>query len=412
LKGKIEMKKLSLLLSIAVLLMLAEVCQSEVWDRETLTNGFWGLNDQLSDKGIEVNFGITSVYQANVKGGTSTHNHKGRYVGRYDLELSTDLEKLLGIKGGSFFLHGWGGWPDEEGINGFSVGSYFGTNAVSIGNRAMDIVECFYEGPFFSDNLTLAIGKLDFTGIFDASEYADDECTQFLNASLVDDSTIPFPQQGLGVVLSWDITDSWYIMGGIADAQADNRETGFNTALGDEDYFFSILETGVVTQVDSANGPMTGTYRIGLWYDPQPKSNSDASKNYRDDAGFYLSLDQMLHRENADDQQGLGTFFRYGYAPSKTNDLTNFVSAGLQYQGLFEGRDEDVLGFGFTKGFFSDSADTTYTEDAETVYEIYYNAEITPAVSIAPSLQYIVHPGGVESVDDATVLGIRVQIAF
>lgn len=200
------MNRIRILLSVVMLLGLAGICQAseenDIWNRETLTNGFWGLNDQLSDKGIEVGFGMTNVYQANVKGGTSTHNRKGRHVGRYDMELSADLEKLLGIEGGSFFIHGWGGWPDEEGTDGLSVGSYFGTNAVSVGNRGMDIVECFYEGPFFSDNLTLAIGKLDFTGIFDASEYADDECTQFLNASLVDDPTIPFPEQGLGVVLT------------------------------------------------------------------------------------------------------------------------------------------------------------------------------------------------------------------
>jgi len=413
------MKKLSVLLSIAVLLMPAEMCQSEdiednIWNRETLTNGLWELNDQLSDKGIEIGFGITNVYQANVKGGASTHNRKGRYVGRYDMELSADLEKLLGIEGGSFFIHGWGGWPDEEGTDGLSVGSYFGTNAVSVGNRGMDIVECFYEGPFFSDNLTLAIGKLDFTGIFDASEYADDECAQVLNASLVADPTIPFPEQGLGVVLSWDVTDSWYIMGGICDAQADSRETGFRTTFHDEDYFFYVLETGVTAQLDSAKGLLQGAYRVGLWYDPQPKAHSDGSKNYRDDVGFYLSCDQMLAKENAasEDSQGLGAFFRYGYADSTKNDLTNFWSIGFQYQGLFESRDKDVLGIAFAQGFFSDMASSTYPEDYESVTELYYNAQICPYLSVSPSVQYIANPGGAKGVSDAVVLGVRVQMSF
>jgi porin len=395
-----------------VLLNLAGVCMGG--NEEYLSSSFWGLNDQLSDKGIEVGFGITNVYQANVKGGTSTHNRKGRHTGRYDMELSADLEKLLGIEGGSFFIHGWGGWPDEEGIDGLSVGSYFGTNAVSVGNRGMDIVECFYEGPFFSDNLTLAIGKLDFTGIFDTSAYADDETSQFLNGAFVDDPTIPFPEQGLGMVLSWDITDSWYIIGGIGDAQADGRETGFRTTFHKEDYFFYALETGVTSELNSANGPMPGTYRVGLWYDPQPKAHSDSSKNYRDDIGLYLSCDQILIKENDDpqDSQGLGAFFRYGYADSKRNDITDFWSVGFQYQGLFEGRDDDILGVGFAQGFFSDHASTTHTDDYESALEIYYNAQVTPWLVVSPGIQYIANPGGAEGVSDAAVFGVRVQMSF
>jgi len=354
------MSRIRILVGGAMLLTLVGVCQAQsdgIWERETLTNGFWGLNDQLAESGIEFGFGITSVYQTNVHGGTSTNERRGRHLGRYDLEMSMDLEKLLGIKDGSFFVHGWGGWPDTEGINGHSVNSAWGINALAVGNRSMDIVECFYEGPFFSDNLTIAIGKLDFTGIFDASEYADDECAQFLNASLVDDPTISFPSQGLGVVLTWNLTDSWYLMAGAGDAQADNRETGFRTALHKEDYYFYALETGITAG--------NGNYRVGLWNDPRPKANTDLAevgKSYRDDVGVYTSCDWMVYEENpgTEDGQGLGAFFRYGYAPSKKNDITNFFSLGLQYQGLFDDRDDDVFGLAYAHGVFADTAASTY----------------------------------------------------
>lgn len=387
---------------------------SNIWQRQSLTNGFFGLNDELEDKGIEVGFGMTNVYQANVKGGLSTHNRKGRYTSSYDLELSADLRKLLGFETGTLFLHLEGGWPDEEGIDGLSVGSAFGVNADAVGNDVIIVKQLYYEGPVFNDNLTLMIGKIDFTGVFDCSAYADCECTQFLNAAFVDNPTIPFPQYSLGAVLRWNLTDSWYLTGGIADAQADGRETGFRTAFGDEDYFFYVLETGITRQLNSANGPMPGTYRIGMWNDPQPKANSDATKNYRDDAGFYLSCDQMLAKENSDpqDNQGLGAFFRFGYAPSKRNDITNFWSFGFQYQGPFEGRDEDVFGVGFAQGFFADSADSTYTEDYESVVEVYYNVQVTPWFNLSPIFQYVANPGGMGSASDAVVLGVRTQICF
>jgi hypothetical protein len=51
---------------------------------------------------------------------------------------------------------------------------------------------------------------------------------------------------------------------------------------------------------------------------------TDAGRNYRDDVGVYTGCNQRLYKENADpeDSQGLGVFFRYGYAPSKRNDIT------------------------------------------------------------------------------------------
>lgn len=169
------MKKLSVFLSAVAFLTLEGICQAEndsIRERQTLTNGFWGLNEELADKGIELGFGITNVYQANVKGGTGTHNQKGRYTGSYDLELSADLQKLLGFEKGSLFLHLEGGWPDTEGIDEPSVGSYFGVNADAIGNDNILVKQLYYEWPVFSDNLTLMMGKIDFTGVFDCSAYA------------------------------------------------------------------------------------------------------------------------------------------------------------------------------------------------------------------------------------------------
>ena len=414
------MSQLIVFLSVLGFLALARICQAEnnsTWEQETLTSGFWGLNDQLADKGVELGFSITSIYQANVKGGTSTHARRGRHSGSYDLELSADLQKLLGFEAASIYMLVESGWPDAEGIDGSSVGSAFGINADAIGNDAMLVKELYYQGPVFGDNLTLVIGKIDFTGVFDATAYADDECTQFLNAAFVDDPTIPFPQYSLGVVLTYDLTDSWYVMGGVADAQADDRETGFRTTFHKEDYFFYALETGITSELNSANGPMPGTYRVGLWNDSQPKANTDyadAGKSYRDDVGFYLSFDQMLAKENSDpeDSQGLGGFFRYGYAPSKKNDITNFWSLGFQYQGLLEGRDKDVLGVGFAHGTFSKRASSTYTDDHESALEVYYNARITPRLSLSPSIQYIGNPGGDKTVSDAVVLGLRAQMTF
>ena len=116
------MSRAKVVLGILFLLGLTGVCLADesgddskivtdFWRCASPTNGFWGLNDKLAPSGIEVGLGLTTVYQTNVHGGTSTNERRGRHVGRYDLEMSMDMEELLGIEGGSFFVHGWGGWP-------------------------------------------------------------------------------------------------------------------------------------------------------------------------------------------------------------------------------------------------------------------------------------------------------------
>ena len=399
------MNKARVLSGLVFLLVVMGLCSAEhggdVWNSDTLTDGFWGLNDQLADDGIEIGFGITSIYQADVKGGLSTHNKRGRFNGSYDLEMWLDMRKLLGFETGSVYMLVEGGWPDAEGIDVASLSSAFGVNADAVGNQGPVVKELYYEGPIFGEQFTVMIGKIDFTGVFDASAYADDECSQFLNAAFVDDPTIPFPDYSLGVVLTYDVSDSWYVMGGVADAQANGRESGFRTAFQDEDYFFYALETGVTAG--------NGTYRVGLWNDPQPKG----SDNKRDDVGVYTSCDWMLHKENADpeDSQGLGGFFRYGYAPGNKNDVTNFFSAGFQYQGLFDGRDNDVFGLAYARGFFANTL-TDYTEDYESVCEAYYNAQITPWFVFGPGIQYVANPGGSNSTKDAVIFGVRAQMTF
>jgi porin len=151
---------------------------------------------------------------------------------------------------------------------------------------------------------------------------------------------------------------------------------------------------------------------VGLWYDPRPKSHSDSDRTYRNDMGVYTTCDQMLFKENdqPDDQQGLGVFFRFGWTDAKHNDLRQFWSGGLQYQGLLPGRDEDVLGLGWAWGVFSDLATTTFPAGQESVTELYYNAQLTPWAHVSPSVQYIATPAG--SGRDALVVGVRAQIVF
>ncbi len=393
-----------------------------IWQQDSLTDGFWGLNRQLAGEGIELALSATQIYQQNVRGGISTHRRAGRLSGSYDLELSADLTKLLGIEGGGLYMLTEGVWSKAAGIDQASVGSTFGVNGDARPRRSMDITELWYQHDFLDRALQLRLGKIDLTGgfehhgcpvSFDCSSYANDENTQFLNGALINNPTIPFPDYGLSAALHYAPAQRWYLSAAVADARADLRETGFNTTFHDEDDFLYILETGLTPQLHSQNGPLQGAYRIGLWYDPQEKEDFSTGQIRRDDTGFFLTFDQMLRKENNDpeDTQGLGLFGRYGWADSKVNQITNFWSTGVQYQGLLPDRDQDVLALGFAQGFFSDRA-SSFTDDYESVWEFYYMAKLTPWMAISPGIQYVTNPGGDGAARDALILGVRAQIAF
>ncbi len=219
-------------------------------------------------------------------------------------------------------------------------------------------------------------------------------------------------------------TDWWYVYGAFVDD--DPSEYGatstFKTAFGGPAYFFTNVETGLMVNLPQLNGEGTlpGTYRFGMWYQNRPKDNAwnparspetTRIDDKRDDVGFYMNFDQMLFKELADpeDTQGLGTFMRLGITDGDANPISTFWSAGVQYQGLIPRRDDDVIAFGVANSRLGDYAEPV--ERNETVYELYYNAQITPWLHLTPSLQVITNPGG-QDVGDAVVAGIRLHISF
>jgi len=388
-----------------------------LWDRETLTNNWFGLGDRLEQRGLSVGLGLTQVYQFNTRGGLATGRHAGRYAGSYDLELNLDFEKLANLEGLRAYVASEGSWSD--GLDESSVGTIMGINDDAGGDRSIDVTELWFELALLQEKLVIRAGKLSLTGgfecrgcpvAFDGNALANDETGQFLAGPLVNNPTIPFPDNGLGAIVYAQPTDWWYLAAGGADAQADARETGFNTAFHGEDYFFGVFETGFTPAIKTRRGPAQGAYGIGLWYDPQPKDRLDGSGSERDDMGLYVSLDQVLLRESAESDEGLSMFARFGWADHELNAIKSFWSTGLQYKGLLPSRADDVLAVAVAQGRLSPESGE-FTKEHETIMELYYNVSVTPWLSVSPHIQYVINPGGAGA-DDSLIAGVRIQMTF
>jgi len=370
-------------------------------------------------EGLDLSLGLTQVYQDAARGEV-THRHAGRWTGSYDLEIEADLDRLAGLAGWRVYVLTEGSW--SEGLDASSVGSLLGINDDAGGDRSADVTEFWFQRDFLDGRLRLRLGKLDLTGgfecrgcpvAFDGNAYAGDETSQFLASPLVNNPTIPFPENGIGLVVYAEPVEGWFASAGVADAQADARETGFNTAFRREDYAFAIAEVGYAGGLPGpGDGRLPGACRVGLWYDPQPKDRLDGTGSRRDDLGFYVSADQMLLAEAGDPEQGLGLFARFGWADEDLNPIRTFWSVGCQYRGPIPGRDADVLGVGLARARLSEAVGTGFSAAYETLLEVYYAAEVAPWLVVSPLVQVVTNPGGSASADDAVVVGVRVQASF
>ena len=428
------MDRTRMLFSVMIVVGLSAMCVAAgLLEQETLTEGMWGLQDMLAEQGMTLDATSTTYYLQSVRG-QGKRKKTSRFTGEIDVELTIDTEKALGISNGTIYVYGQTSWSKRGAVDADAGGTVFDISGGSgVARRSMDILEYWYEHAF-ENGLNIRAGKIDITGgfqcrgcpvSFDGNSYANDATTQFQNGALGNNPTIPFPDQGLGVVAFYNPTDLWYASIGVADSQdnLDNRRAGWGTGLHQEDHYLYIAEAGVTPQIDSANGPMQGAYRFGVWNDPKPKGHIDAvgsAAARRDDVGLYLSFDQMVCKENSDpeDGQGAGAFFRYGYASKEKNDIQNFFSLGFQYQGLLDGRDDDVFGIGYAHGTMSDKASATYTDDYEAVWEAYYNIAVSPWLNISPSVQYVQNPGAEKNTSatanrsDLVIIGLRAQVVF
>lgn len=389
--------------------------------RSTMTGDWGGARKAIEDLGIRVELTLAHQFQQNFRGGLQTDNGH-RFSGTLDYALDFDFEKMGLLKGASFYIKARSGYSD--GINPDKVGALFNTNADAFEDEPIFVRKWWYEQKLLDGKIELQIGRIQsHKDHFDVSLYANHEDEDFLNLLSTRNPTVPHAN-GLGAFVKVAPVDWWYVQAAAIDAQVVKRtKTGFDTAFHDEAWYNVFFETGFLPNWETPRGSMPGSYRIGLWYDPRVLPifmntlEGRRRQRYRgNDVGFYVGFDQMIWKENADrdDQQGLGIFARWGASHRDINRIGHYWQVGASYRGLISGRDDDVVGFAVSQAILSRKYREEVHEDAdrETVWEWYYQFQVTPWCTVAPDFQVIQNPGGDKTDRDAIVGGVRVFITF
>ena len=385
-----------------------------------MTGDWAGTRTDLEDLGVRFKITLINQLMVNMHGGRETKNGHDA-AGSYEFNLYLDMKKLLDIDGATFWIRAKGTWGgDDSDFDKEKIGGFFKTNQDADNEEPIFIDKWHWQQFLFDKRLELRLGRQEpVKDLFDTSKIIGHEDKYFLNRALVRNATIP-SKKGLGLFARWYFTDHAYVSAAALDANAEDRQTNFNTAFHGPDRFRFFGELGYKPELPSANGPLWGHYRVGTWYDPTRKKQFfdtldglRAERFQSGDWGFYLGFDQMIWKENDSpkDKQGIAIAGRYGRANGEVNKIAQFWALAVQYQGPIPTRDQDLLAFGVAQGIFGDEYRRIKPRaDRETVYELYYRIEVSPWLSISPDFQFITNTGGNAGDPDTFVAGLRLRL--
>jgi len=409
------MRQLNSLFLTAVLVVSAAAQETnapvEFWSRDQLTGDWGGARSAVKELGVDFTFEYDAQFFSVVSGGV---DRGAAYMGLGYAAMDMDLEKLVGWGGGKFFASAM--W-----LHGESPGQYIG-NELAVSNiDAYDGVRLheMYLGQDIG-NLRLKAGSLLAEDDFVESVYRD---------ILINDAFGPpaswsantlnagptFQSAGLGIHVRYDITRATYVQAGIYDGDIfDNaagdpaiNQHGVHFELGKGQGWTSLYQIGYNGFEVSDGTDLPGWYRLGAWHHSAQFEQHDGSTT-EGNGGIIASIDQMVYRELGD--QGLGSFLRFGVAERDRSRFHWTLDTGLNYAGLFPGRDEDVIALGIV--YAKHSSAITTTRSHETMIELAYQYQLTPAIYLQPDIQWISRPSGDNSIGDAWVIGLRAGFTF
>jgi porin len=358
---------------------------------------FWLLSEPrqmgrwLDGKGITGNVTLMNDWSKNFRGGASSAGSFDRYS--LDVSFTLDDKKAFGWNGGTEFIR----LKNHLGDYGDYVGDAQGFSNIDAAPRTY-LYELWFQQTLLSDKLRLKAGKIDANTEFAVVQTAAD----FLNSSMGFSPTIlalptyPEPQPGVNVFVR---PHQHYQIG-----------VGVFRTAGDGDML--IVEGG--RDWSLGNGELGGRSSFGVWRltGPVPCFDGDHLSGTQ---GFYMVSEQSLWRRQRSDSAGeekLSAFLQYGRANGEVSTFARHLGGGIVLESPFAARPHDAIGVAATSARFTDDPYAGFEENAELAFELYYKVSIQRHVSLLPDFQFIHHPGGLRSQQDAFVMTPRVSISF
>jgi porin len=371
--------------------------------------------------------GVTFVgeYTGEIFGNLSGGIQQGAsYEGLLKLTVQLDLKKIFDWDGASIYASAL--YPHGNGLTRQYTGDFNILSSIDAYD-SVRLFELWFQQKFFGGKVSIRIGQMSADVEFYQSVWAN----LFVNSCFGTFPTISmgtnlpiYPFGGLGARIDYYPSSSTFLRAAIFDSNpgdpATNDQHGTRFHLSPSADVIAIAEAGYQINPSPENGGKQENYTIGAYYDSRRFTGSFIDPKHHGNGGLYAIVDRLLYRSsayvNGQSTFGrLGGFASFAFAPASGNQVSFYADCGLNYIGLFPGRQNDVLGLAlsYTKISSDFLVDNTPVHSGhETVLEADYRLQLTDRIFIQPDFQYIFDPGAFRHRPNAVVAGVRYDLTF
>ena len=395
--------------------------------------GDWtGLLPELAEMGITPSLTYVSDIAGNPTGGKSQGL---AYADNIGLSTVFDLDKLVGLDGGSFLVS-----MSERGGDSLSrrhLGNTFPVQQV-YGGETLHLADLAYQQKLFENRIELSLGRIaagedflvcQYDYLFMQNGFDGNPVAIFFNSP----GMSYYPSDTWGGRVKARPTKRTYVMAGIYNGDTSIRDNDHHGAdMSMRGPVFAITEAGYRRNGLPGDTQLLGNYKAGVWYDNHPFTDYKTvgygapSENKRGSWGFYSLFDQVLVPfAEPTSNRGLGVFGSILVSPDQSvSQMPYFFTAGTAARGIFASLPTDVAGFGVVFGEFSSDLrgaeereqlliPTVGVQSHETALEWTYRFNFREgALFLQPDVQYVIRPGGTGQLANAIVLGCQIGMNF
>jgi porin len=414
--------------------------------------GSWGgVRTKLADYGISFGLQEQTEVWGNLAGGIKQGT---AYDGLTTADLCIDLDTALHWQGATIYAYGfqiWGPGPTDDYVGALQLISSIEAKPSS------KLYDLWFEQQLFDQKLAIRFGQEGLDDEFMAAPYD----ALFLNSSFTYPglAALDLPSGGPAYPLAAPFarvlfapTKEVTLISGVFTADPAPPGSGdpqlrdrHGTAFRLDDHALSITEVSYSPASLEDRG-LPGVYKIGMWIatgpfaDPLLDTDGVSLANpatngtpltHAGDYAFYAIANQTLWHKPKTDGQRIGVFLNIMHAPDDRNLISLFITGGMNWQGPFPGRSNDVAGVALTYAGLSAAA-RRYSRDViyytslgapyaqgEAIIEGTYLVQLTPWFSLQPDLQYVINPGaGIPTPQAPTplkndlIVGMRMTVNF
>jgi len=139
---------------------------------------------------------------------------------------------------------------------------------------------------------------------------------------------------------------------------------------------------------------------------------------HRGNWGIYGLGEKVLLTKPDNPSEFMSAFIRAGISDGNINYIDAYRGCGIVFSQSFIRHDQDQLGLAVAAAHISSKAGDVSAagngadDRREIALELSYRAQVNSIFSLQPDIQYVINPGFDPSLENALLVGVRVEPAF